>query len=33
VDYSPHGHVILGAWDKDGRCVYSLLGYSGGSGG
>jgi hypothetical protein len=27
VDYSPHGHVILGAWDKDGRSVYSLPGY------
>jgi hypothetical protein len=29
VDYSPHGHVILGAWDRDGRCVYSLPGYGG----
>jgi hypothetical protein len=28
VDYSPHGHVILGAWDKDGRSVYCLPGYS-----
>ena len=28
VDYSPHGHVILGAWDKDGRSVYSLPGYN-----
>jgi hypothetical protein len=28
VDYSPHGHVILGAWDKDGRSVYSLAGYN-----
>jgi len=27
VDYSPHGHVILGAWDCDGRSVYSLPGY------
>jgi hypothetical protein len=28
VDYSPHGHVILGAWDKDGRSVYCLPGYN-----
>jgi hypothetical protein len=28
VDYSPHGHVILAAWDKDGRSVYCLPGYS-----
>jgi hypothetical protein len=28
VDYSPHGHVILGAWDRDGRSVYSLPGYN-----
>jgi hypothetical protein len=28
VDYSPHGHVILAAWDKDGRSVYSLPGYN-----
>ena len=27
VDYSPHGHVILGVWDRDGRSVYSLPGY------
>ncbi|MGB6429991.1 MAG: hypothetical protein WBF06_05365 [Candidatus Acidiferrales bacterium] len=32
VDYSPHGHVILGAWDSQGRSVYSLPGYSVGSG-
>jgi hypothetical protein len=32
VDYSPHGHIILGVWDKDGRCVYCLPGYGGGSG-
>jgi len=30
VDYSPHGHVILGAWDRDGRSVYSLPGYNAG---
>lgn len=28
VDYTPHGHVILGAWDRDGRSVYSLPGYN-----
>jgi hypothetical protein len=28
VDYSPHGHVILAAWDGQGRSVYSLPGYS-----
>jgi len=28
VDYSPHGHVILAAWDKQGRSVYSLPGYN-----
>jgi hypothetical protein len=28
VDYSPHGHVILGAWDKDGNSVYCLPGYN-----
>jgi hypothetical protein len=28
VDYSPHGHVILGAWNKDGQSVYSLPGYN-----
>jgi hypothetical protein len=27
VDHSPHGHVILGAWAKDGRCVYNAPGY------
>jgi hypothetical protein len=27
VDYSPHGHVILGAWDRDEKSVYSLPGY------
>jgi hypothetical protein len=27
VDHSAHGHVILGAWAKDGRCVYSAPGY------
>jgi len=28
VDYSPHGHVILAAWDKDGQSVYCLPGYN-----
>ncbi len=28
VDYSPHGHVILGAWNREGQCVYHLPGYS-----
>ena len=32
VDYSPHGHVILAAWDSEGRNVYSLPGYTIGSG-
>jgi hypothetical protein len=32
VDYSPHGHVILAAWDSEGRSVYSLPGYNVGSG-
>ncbi len=32
VDYSPHGHVILGAWDREGRCVYCLPGYGMGPG-
>ncbi len=27
VDYSPHGHVILGARDSQGRSVYCLPGY------
>ena len=27
VDYSPHGHIILGAWDREGRSVYCLPGY------
>jgi hypothetical protein len=27
VDYSPHGHVILGAWDAGGQRVYCLAGY------
>jgi hypothetical protein len=31
VDYSPHGHVILGAWDREGRPVYCLPGYDGGA--
>jgi hypothetical protein len=31
VDYSPHGHVILGAWDAQGRSVYCIRGYSGGA--
>jgi hypothetical protein len=31
VDYSPHGHVILGAWDAQGRSVYCIPGYSGGA--
>jgi hypothetical protein len=28
VDYTPHGHVILAAWDAEGRSVYSLPGYN-----
>jgi hypothetical protein len=28
VDYTPHGHVILGAWDSEGRSVYCLPGYN-----
>ncbi|MGB6197935.1 MAG: hypothetical protein WBF35_00155 [Candidatus Acidiferrales bacterium] len=32
VDYSPHGHVILGAWDNQGRPVYCLPGYAAGIG-
>jgi len=28
VDYSPHGHVILGAWSQDGQMVYCLAGYT-----
>jgi hypothetical protein len=28
IDYSPHGHVILAAWDGQGHSVYSLPGYS-----
>jgi hypothetical protein len=31
VDYSPHGHVILAAWDREGRSVYCIPGYSAGS--
>jgi hypothetical protein len=27
VDYTPHGHVILAAWDRNGRKVYSLPDY------
>jgi hypothetical protein len=27
VDYTPHGHVVLGAWDSEGRSVYALPGY------
>jgi hypothetical protein len=27
VDYSPHGHVILAAWDSMGRRVYCAPGY------
>jgi len=27
VDYTPHGHVILAAWDRAGRCVYTLPAY------
>jgi len=27
VDYSPHGHIILGAWDAKGKSVYSAPGY------
>lgn len=33
VDYSPHGHIILGVWDRDGKNVYCSPGYSAGSGG
>jgi hypothetical protein len=29
IDYTPHGHVILGAWDQEGKSVYCLPGYSG----
>jgi hypothetical protein len=32
VDYTLHQHLILGAWDRDGRSVYCLPGYSVGSG-
>ena len=32
VDYSPHGHIILAAWDRNGRNVYSLPGYGPASG-
>ena len=32
VDYSPHGHMILGAWDGEGRSVYCLPGYTVASG-
>ncbi len=28
VDYTPHGHVILAAWDAEGRSVYSIPGYN-----
>jgi hypothetical protein len=28
VDYTPHGHVILAAWDAEGRSVYCLPGYN-----
>ncbi len=28
VDYSPHGHVILAAWDSQGRKVYGAPGYA-----
>jgi len=31
VDYTPHGHVILAAWDAEGRRVYCLPGYNAGS--
>jgi hypothetical protein len=31
VDYSPHGHVILGAWDAQGRSVYCVPGYNAGA--
>jgi hypothetical protein len=27
VDYTQHGHIILGAWDREGRGVFSLPGY------
>jgi hypothetical protein len=27
VDYTPHGHLVLGAWDSEGRNVYALPGY------
>ncbi len=32
VDYTPHGHVILGAWNREGRSIFSLQGYNPGSG-
>ena len=27
VDYSPHGHMILSAWNSKGKSVYCLPGY------
>ncbi len=31
VDYSPHGHMILSAWNSRGKSVYCLPGYKLGS--
>ena len=28
VDYTAHGHVILGAWDRSGKQVYAAPGYA-----
>jgi hypothetical protein len=27
VEYSPRGHVIVAAWDSQGRIVYAAPGY------
>jgi hypothetical protein len=32
VDYTPHGHVILAVWNREGRCVYTLPAYGPASG-
>ncbi len=28
MDYTPHGHLILGAWDRDGKSAYRVPGYT-----
>lgn len=28
VDYSPHGHIILAAWDSKGQIIYRTSGYN-----